>query len=390
MSLKIEDMLLPDFIIFGAGNYNSLGVLHAMAETGKNVFILCIGLSRDRKHGNIIGYSRFAKNIHEVSSPKEGVEWLKKNKNLFPQDTIIYPTGDKEEKALDNSFDDLKNYYIFPACGERGDVSRLMDKNLQIDQASRLGIRVLNSQFSNTPDFSFEKVVYPCMVKPLNSTSGSKGDMRVCENVEQLKEALNSGKNTDNFIVQKYIKNEADLLFLGIALPNGHIMIPALVKKPGVSPTGEYTHAIITTDIDSHLPEKEDVISFVKSLNYIGPFSIEFGLEKGKNYFFEINLRNDGTSHYPLGLGVNIPLIYYNSIHNREYPSSWEFGEYEMIDETWDLRRFFSKEISLIKWYKSFINAGSYKYYHNQDRKLIFHLVPMFCNRLFSKLFKFF
>ena len=377
-----------DFIIFGSGNYNSLGVLHSMIGSNARIFILCVGCSKHLKQGNIIGYSRFAKDLKEVSSVEKGVDWLIKNSNLFSKQAIIYPTGDCEVKELDRNVDKLKNHYIFPTCINYSDISRLMDKNIQITQAEKYGLKILKTQFSNSPKFSFKDVIYPCMVKPLNSTLGSKGDMRICHNETELNDALVSSKLTKNFLVQQYIKNEADLLFLGISLPNGNVLLPALVRKPGVSPTGEYSHAIITTDIDKYLPDKESVISFVKSLNYTGPFSIEFGLENGKIYFFEINLRNDGTAHYPLGLGVNIPLIYYNSIHNRKYPSSWKIGEYEMIDESRDLRRVFSKEISLVEWCRSLINAGSYKFYNKYDKRLLYPLVLMFINIIYSKIFR--
>lgn len=376
----------PDFIIFGVGNYNSLGVLHALAVAGKEAFILAIGNSKDWRQGNIIGYSRFAKHIHPVESADEGAEWLLKNKTKFPERTVIYPTGDVEEKALDCRFDSLNQHYIFPNVEKQNGVSALMDKQLQTFLAEKAGIRILRSQYSGSKDFSFSKVEYPCMVKPLNSTAGSKGDMRVCENEAELKVALTSGKHTQEFIVQQYIRNEADLLFLGVSLPEGKVIIPALVKKPGVSPTGEYTHAIITTDVTKHLPEYDAVIRFVKNLGYVGPFSIEFGLEKGKNYFFEINLRNDGTSHYPLKMGVNIPMLYYNGISGANIQSEFESAEYEMIDEVGDLRRVLGHELTFGQWYKSFRNAGTYRFYHHIDKRLRFPIIKMFIKRLLSKL----
>jgi len=379
-----------DFIIFGAGNYNSLGVLHAMAEAGRECFLLIIGDSKDKKQGNIIGYSRFAKHIYHVSSADEGVEWLLTSQNNFPKRTVIYPTGDIEEKALDQNLNRLSARYIFPNAGIQGRVSELMDKQLQTALAEQSGIRILKSRFSNAPDFTYSKVEYPCMVKPLNSTSGSKGDMRVCETEQELDDALTHGRNTKDFIVQQYIRNEADLLFLGLALPNGDVIIPALVKKPGVSPTGEYTHAIITTDVDTHLPERKQVENFVKNIGYCGPFSIEFGLEKDKNYFFEINLRNDGTSHYPLNAGVNIPMIWYQAVRNQPFKSEFPSVEYEMIDEVADLRRVIGHELSLSSWLKSFLKAGTYRYYRKSDKKLRRVLISMFLNRTTDKVSRIF
>lgn len=379
----------PDFIIFGAGNYNSLGVLHAVTEVNKSAFILIVGKGKDWKNGNIIGYSKFAKNnIKEVDSPKDGVNWLIENKNDFIKGTIIYPTGDLEERELDLNYNSLAGSFIFPNCATQGMVSLLMDKKIQIELAEKSGIRVLQSQYTNSEIFSFESVTFPCMVKPLNSTSGSKGDMHVCYNRKELEKALKNSRQTKDFIVQQYIENESDLLFLGIALTDKNVIIPALVKKPGVSPTGEYTHAIVTTDVESHLQQKECVLNFIKSLNYTGPFSIEFGFAKGKNYFFEINLRNDGTSHYPLQAGVNIPMIYYDSIRGIENKISNCIVQYDMIDEVADLKRVLSQKISFANWIKSLKNAGSYRYYHTSDVNLLRAIIPMFLYRLGNKLLR--
>ncbi len=370
-----------DFILFGQGNYNTLGVLHELAEINASPLILSVGNPKDIQNGNIIGYSKFANNIIEVDSDEEGLEWILAHKDEFPNGTVIYPTSDTIERLLDNNFGILAGKFRFPNAGQEGKVSSLMDKHRQTDLAKQAGIRILDSQYSNTPDFSFNKVKYPCMVKPLNSTEGTKGDMKVCHNGHELREALANGRHTKNFIVQQYIENEADLLFLGVAFSDGDVWIPAVVIKPGVSPTGEYTHAIISTDIGKYLPEKNEVAQFVRSLGYKGPFSIEFGLEKGKNYFFEINLRNDGTSHYPLSAGVNIAAAYISDKPQQQISNT----EYEMIDEVGDIRRVLYKELTFGRWFKSFRKAGSYRFYHKGDRGLIFPLTRMFLSRFTDK-----
>lgn len=379
-----------DFILFGEGNYNTLGVLHCMAKCNVDVFLLLVGSGKKCLQGNVIEYSRFATHGHIVQTEQEGLEWILANKKNFPEGTVIYPTSDTAESLLDFHYDNLIKHYNFPNCGLQGRVTQYMEKSTQFSQASSFGIRVLKSLYINNTDINNNSVIYPCMVKPLKSIEGSKGDMRVCNNRTQLDEALSTAKHTSEFIVQQYIHNEADLLFLGVALPNGDIWIPSLVKKPGVSPTGEYTHAIVTTAIAEHLPELESVKCFIKSLNYVGPFSIEFGLEKGKNYFFEINLRNDGTSHYPLALGVNIPYIYYRACKGEltVYDMYYEQGEYSMIDEVLDIRRVLSREISFSNWWREFRTAKAYRYYSPSDKRIAIALFPMFISRLSSKIWR--
>lgn len=375
-------MRRKEFILFGTGNYNTLGVLYQLEEIGVDPILLIVGKSKDISNGNIIGYCKNANQIVEVASEKDGLDWILENKEGFEYGTIIYPTSDAAERLLDRNFNSLTPHFRFPNVGFEGGVESLMEKNRQIALAEELGLRVLKSQYTNSPDFSFDKVTYPCMVKPLNSTEGAKGDMRVCENEIELKEALSSGKHTREFIVQQYIRNESDLLFLGVAFRDGEVWLPAVVVKPGVSPTGEYTHAIVSTDVRKYLPEIKEVKEYVKSLNYEGPFSIEFGLEAGKNYFFEINLRNDGTSHYPLNAGVNICKAYIEGKPSGEI----EKTEYEMIDEVGDSRRILRKEIGLLDWIKSLSKAGTYKFYRKGHKELLLPISHMFLTRFTSKL----
>lgn len=379
-----------DFILFGEGNYNTLGVLHCMAAKGIEVFLLLVGSGKRILHGEIIGYSKYARYGHVVHDEREGLKWILAHQEEFPQGTVIYPTSDTAETLLDCHYNALISHFSFPHCGKQGEVTLLMEKDVQTAIAQQHSIRILKSLYTNAPDCDFDKIQYPCMVKPLISISGSKGDMRVCANRQELDDALSSAKYTKEFIIQQYIHNEADLLFLGVRLSNGEVWIPSLVKKPGVSSTGEYTHAIVTTAIAEHLPELDRVIEFVNSLNYVGPFSIEFGLEKGKNYFFEINLRNDGTSHYPLASGVNIPYVYYRACKGELTTDDmcYEQGEFPMVDEVLDIRRVLSREISFSQWWRLFRTAKAYRYYVSFDKRIAIVLIPMFISRLMSKIWR--
>lgn len=378
-----------DFILFGEGNYNTLGVLHCMAAKGIEVFLLLVGSGKRMLDGVVIGYSKFSRYGHVVQTEQEGLEWLLDHQTEFPQGTVIYPTSDSAETLLDRHYDALNRHFAFPHCGMQGEVTHLMEKDVQMAIAQECGIRTLKSRYTNASGFNIDDVEYPCMAKPQKSITGSKLDMRVCTNRYELDEALASAKYTKDFIIQQYIHNEADLLFLGIRLPNGEVWIPSLVKKPGVSSVGVYTHAIVTTAIEEHLPELAKVKEFVQTLNYIGPFSIEFGLEKGQNYFFEINLRNDGTSHYPLASGVNIPYVFYRACKGQLTAEDmyYEQGEYAMIDEVMDIKRVLSREISFSEWWKLLRAAKAYKYYVAFDRMLALLVLPMFFYRIIAKIF---
>jgi len=310
-----------------------------------------------------------------------------RNKDRFPEGTIVFPTGDTYEKVLDMNFNSMYGHYLFPNAGEKGKICTLMDKHLQAELASRAGIRTLRDfKITTNTDLSGIPIEYPCMLKPLNSIKGSKGDMCLCENEDVLKKAINNSEYTEEFIVQQYIRNEADLLCLGISTPTGEIELLGLVKKPDVSPIGEYSYAWVTTDVGKHLPEIDNVKSFIRELGYIGTFSVEFGLENGKNYFFEINLRNDGTSHYILNTGINMPFMFYTVMKDGELELKRDCVEYEMIDETIDLRRVLYRQLSLAGWIKRIRKAGAFQFYHKDDKRIVPYLVLMVLQRTFNKL----
>lgn len=374
----------PSFIIFGPGNYNSLGVLHQLAEAGMEAFLLIVGSGYDRRHGDILRYSRYAGEYHEAPTAACALEWLLANRDRFPQGTILYTTSDEAEKAVDMAYDVLIDQFIFPNAGKQGEVIRLMDKDVQTAIARDAGLTIIPGQYTTAPDFDMDKVEYPCMVKPLNSTTGTKGDMIVCANREELRKAT-TGRYTKDFVIEKFLEKEAELLLLGVALPNGEVWTPALVHKFDVDPIGDYTHTLVFTDAASHLSDLAAVHKFVQNLGYVGPFSVEFGVEKGKNYFFEINLRNDGTSHYPLRAGVNMAKVYYEAVKGiNEHPALIPPRQYYKINEFRDIRRVFYGKISFPKWFSQFRSAGSYRFYHPGDYPLFRALIPMFISFTWS------
>jgi predicted ATP-grasp superfamily ATP-dependent carboligase len=379
-----------DFIVFGEGNYHTLGVLHCMASKGIDVYLLLVGSGKRLLEADIVEFSKYARYGHCVQTKEEGLEWLLEHQSDFPKGTVLFPTSDWMENLLDIHYDALIHHYVFPNCGKQGEVTRLMDKNLQNIIAEQHGIRTLRSVYASDIACNLDEVVYPCMVKPLVSVNGSKGDMCVCGNRQELDDALASAKHTKEFIIQQYIQNESDLLLIGISLPNGDVWTPSLVVKPEVSSTGEYTYANVTTDVEKYLPELSKVKEFVKSLNYYGPFSVEFGVEKGKNYFFEMNLRNDGTSHYPLASGVNIAYVYYRACKGEliQEDMHYEEGDFPMIDEVLDIRRVLYGELSLSQWFQFLRKAKGYQHYVPFDKRIAVVLIPFFVSRMCSKIWR--
>lgn len=90
---------------------------------------------------------------------------------------------------------------------------------------------------------------------------------------------------------------------------------------------------------------------------------------KDKAYFFEVNLRNDGTSHYFWQTGANIPLAYiyssagldYSCINTKVTEEKW------FIDEFFDIENVIHGRIFYSQWKKDKSEATVFKYYDKND-----------------------
>ena len=86
-------------------------------------------------------------------------------------------------------------------------------------------------------------------------------------------------------------------------------------------------------------------------------------------YFFEVNLRNDGTSDYFNQAGANIPLAYVYSCAGLNYEeiSTKVCNDAWYIDEVFDYENVLSHNISKAEWREDRKKATILKYYNEED-----------------------
>ena len=100
-------------------------------------------------------------------------------------------------------------------------------------------------------------------------------------------------------------------------------------------------------------------------------FSFEYGYVDGKSYFYEVNLRNDGTSHYFYQLGANIPLAFVYSCVGKDYSNIQTHVVRTgcFIDEVFDIENVFHRRITMKQWKQSMKEADVFKYYSPEDQE---------------------
>lgn len=169
--------------------------------------------------------------------------------------------------------------------------------------------------------------------------------------------------SNDKFIIQQLIKREEELLLYGCRMNNGEVVLPGTIIKD------RWHHGRIQPNIPQTV-NVEQIKAFLEQIDYYGLFSFEFGIMEGKAYFFEVNLRNDGTSLYYYLSGAYLPLLWIASFFIKQInvPQRVERENY-FIDGIGDLPSVLGNEITIKKWWSDVKNADIYRHYDSIDWK---------------------
>lgn len=115
----------------------------------------------------------------------------------------------------------------------------------------------------------------------------------------------------NNIVIQEYIEKEIEFQLIGCSLNSGEtIIVPGvsiILRQPSNTNTGFLKYVSLKEFQYSGI---ENCKQFIKTIGYSGLFSMEFLRGKdGKDYFMEINMRNDGNAICVTAAGVNLPYM---------------------------------------------------------------------------------
>lgn len=93
---------------------------------------------------------------------------------------------------------------------------------------------------------------------------------------------------------------------------------------------------------------------FLHSVNYYGPFSVEFLHYNGKNYFMEVNFRNDGLYQTATAAGANLHALYVNDAMKFNLQ---KVHKIYMMNYAIDYLHVKEGRISKMKWWRDFMRT---------------------------------
>lgn len=362
--MKMKSIDIPNkIIIWGNDNSHALGVIRQFGAHDINVMFLVLG----RTH-HCATISRYCTKYVCVKNTDAGIHFLLSTYKQEELKPILFVMGDETAEAVDQHRDELLPYFYLTGTTKKNLLSLVDDKNRMTQLASKHGFDTPKSMIFkwNTP---IDNIEYPCILKPTIYSGYLEFKTQICWTKEDLQRIVRFLNHNNTYILQQYIPKTYDLLIYGCRLKNGEIKLAGSYYKDRWSDDGGASHGFLVPDIPE-AAKKESIYSFLKEINYYGLFSVEYGLLEDKAYFYEFNLRNDGTSHIFYQCGANLPLAWacdcidiQHDVPTKVKGKQWAINE--ILDPINISRGVLSKE----QWLIEKKQAKAFYFYDPDDKK---------------------
>ena len=350
-------------VIIGGDHHNTLGLVRSYGIKDIKSDVILIGPTVD----GFVLKSKYVSQGFRVHSPQEAVNCLI---NLYGNyDGIVVV-----QTSSDDAIETIPSHIKIPNA--KGQLSYLMNKDNMCQVAKSVGLNVPQYTLvhpAEIVDKVDDGVIYPCITKAISSLDGGKSDTTICQSAHELISFLKKDHRCPNVIVEQFIEKEIEFQFFGLSLNGGEdIIIPghSHIHRPGIQ--NEYYFPYIENDesFDDTLSKAKD---FIKKVKYSGLFSVEFLRGKdGKDYFLEMNFRNDGNAICVTDAGFNLPYVWYLSEAGKDYKkelSSYIFKSVEFCPDVIYFYHMMNGELSFREWYNTTKRSNSFTMFYKGDNK---------------------
>lgn len=352
-------------IIIGGNHHNTLGVIRSLGRKGIMPYVIITSGGTS----SFVLKSKYIKKGYVVNGSDEALDLVLRDFAKENDKCVLIACHDVISSVFDLNREKLSPYFCVPGTMEQGKITRLMNKKKMGELASKMGFSVPETKYINANStIDLDVDFFPCITKPVDSISGKKNEIVVCRTREELSAFLIN--HDKDYVVQHFIDKRYEFQLIGCSLKEGNeIIIPGvsvIIRQSQSSNTG-FLHYTELDDSFSHTVETTK--SFLREIGYSGLFSVEFLRDKNnRDYFMEINFRNDGNTISVANAGVNLPYIWYLYCIGAEYRQEIKsiHDEYVM-PEFAELGLFQQRQISWKQWRDDMNKATSYMDYANDD-----------------------
>ena len=335
-------------IILGDSTNNTLSVVRSLGKANVRFVLILVG-SHD---GCNVSKSKYVKRnrlirVGEIADCQGVFEELESG--------VVICTFDEAAEWVDNKESELSEKHMTPCRGKR--IGNLFNKDNQCELAKECGLTVpVSALYRRGDDLNSLTIPYPLILKPLYSTKGEKSDIHICHSVRDVEKALEASSMCNEFIVQEFIIKEYELDCIGVRTDNVTIVAGAVQK------IRHYPDMIGAGAFGLFRPLNEGEINidglnkFLEKSNYHGPFSVEFlHTKEGKNYFMEVNFRNEGLAQVATDAGANLHGLYVTGEKISNH-----IKRIYMMNYSIDYLHVKEGRISKSRWWKDFFKTRSF------------------------------
>lgn len=354
----------PKIIVWGADNYNTLGIIRSLSVGDFDITLL----SNGARHG-VASASRYCHRTIVTHSIDEGVKYLVDNfetESDPKKKPVLITGGDATSVGTAENFDLLESRFHVMCTDDPSVLIRVTDKNEMGRVAEAAGILVPKAQ-EYTPGDTCFKVPFPVILKPVHTEGRVEFKTKVINTPEELLK-FSKMLNPDNrYLMQQFVKRSHDIVVYGCVLPNGDMRLAGHHTLERWSDDGGGSYGHLYPDIPGYL-NPGGLKRFFDSIGYHGLFSAEYGYEDGKAYFYEVNLRNDGFCHLSYQNGANLPLLWVCSCLGLPFTGSDKMTDTCVaMNEIYDIANVLHGNISWKRYKHDLREAKAFHFYDKDD-----------------------
>lgn len=366
-------------IVIGGDHHNTLGVIRGLGERGVKSELILVTPSKM----TFVNYSRYVSSCIKLDDDSKIVETLLNQYKNEQEKSVVICCSDLSSGVIDENRNKLTPYYLLPGAEKQGRVSELMSKKTMAELAIEVGLSIPGTYYLGGSKEELDKIPLPCIIKPLESRKGSKAEISICKTREELN-AYVAQHDISKDQIQYFIDKDFEYQLIGCSTKN-EIIIPGVSKilRPCRGSNTSYLHY---TQLDDGFCEIEKCKEFVRRTGYHGLFSLEFLRDKsGKDYFMEINFRNDGNAICVTAAGISLPYIWYLDCIGADYSqeSNKEIKPVYVMPDMAELKLLVTRQISIKDYVSDFKKTNRFMEYDKKDKKPFWKLVQFHvCKRL--------
>lgn len=360
------------FIVFGIDHYNPLGVLRSLGENGIMADFICIP-----GRAPVASSSKYISKLHMVKDYEDGCQLLLKEYGNYAENNlpIVITTDDEQVGYMDEHYEDYKGKFIFFNAGANGRITEFMDKYNILELAKKNGLKTLDAVAVKRGILP-EGIDYPIITKSIAPNIGGwKSDVYICQNEQELMDAFKKIKSP-TVLVQHYIDKKNELVIEGFGACKGKINFLAIASLYKYNIKGYYSPYHDSFNFRNERLRKV-LDKIIEQIGFEGIYEIEFLIDKDDNlYFSEINFRNSTWSYAATVAGMNLPMLWAETMLTGKIPSGAEkeveSGFTAMVEPIDYQKRVIDRNYDLDSWYNDFKNANCKYYFNERDLKPFF------------------